>query len=390
MRRFFMAFVVRCYDLLIKNGTVADPATGTYRKMDVGIYGSRIVDVFEPGSLPGRICGGNVIDAQGLHVVPGLVDGHVHVLPGLRFSYPVDGLWKRGITACLDAGSQTSASFNRTRHLIDEAPCVINACLGLSSMSETQGEISRYTLLEQEVDKEKIKDLFDMHPDVLVGIKVFIGHSDSPGAELTRRVMKKAREVCDYVGCRMFVHVANPDISFPELIEYFQEGDNFTHTYNKGNILNEKGEVYQQAWSAKQRGVIFDSARGARNWSSEVAKAAFDQGFYPDVITDDLTCLSNDPHTSRLTVHMGECVAMGMSFEDVLERVTIAPAKLMKGVEAGVRRGLPANLTLLEVREEPHTFQDAFGLTYTGPMSITPRATILKGRIMFNSIVTDY
>ena len=48
-----MAFVVTSYDLLIKNGTVIDPATGVKGKRDVGIYGSRIADVFEPGTKPG-------------------------------------------------------------------------------------------------------------------------------------------------------------------------------------------------------------------------------------------------------------------------------------------------------------------------------------------------
>ena len=153
-----MAFIVHCYDLLIKNGTVVDPVLGLNKKMDVGIYASRIADVFEPGSLPGKICGHKVIDASGMYVVPGLVDGHVHVLPGLRFTYPIDELWKRGITACIDMGSQTSASFHRERHLIDEAPCMVNACLGLSNMAETQGEIPRYALLDQEVNLEKIQD----------------------------------------------------------------------------------------------------------------------------------------------------------------------------------------------------------------------------------------
>ena len=385
-----MAFIVRCYDLLIKNGTLVDPAQGIHKRMDIGIYGSRIVDVFEPGTLPGKICGSQVIDAEGLTVVPGLVDGHVHVLPGLRFSYPPKALWKRGITACIDVGSQTSASFNRVRHLVDEIPCPVNVCLGLSSMSETQGEISRYSLLDKEVDKEKIRELFDMHPDVLIGIKVFIGHNDSPGADLTHRVMRKAREVCDYVGCRMFVHVANPDIPFPELISYFNSGDNFTHTYNKGNILNEKGEVYQEAWEAKKRGVLFDSARGSRNWSAEVAKAAFAQGFTPDVITDDLTCLSNDPQTSRLHVHMGECMAMGMTLDQVLYHATNVPASCMKGVEVGVKRGMAGNITILEVQKGPHQYKDAFGVPYMGDTFILPRATIINGKVMYNTIDTDY
>ncbi|MCR4672991.1 MAG: hypothetical protein K5637_07120 [Lachnospiraceae bacterium] len=385
-----MAFIVNCYDLLIKNGTVVDPGNGIHKKMDIGIYGSRIVDVFEPGQKPGKICGGKVIDATGLTVVPGLVNGHCHLLPGLRFSYPPEEIWKRGFTAAIDMGSMSSASFNRHRYLVDASPCTLNVCLGLSSMAETQGEIPRYTLLDREVDKEKIKDLFEMHPDVLIGIKVFIGHNDSPGAELTHAVMKKAREVCDYVGCRMFVHVANPDIPFTELIQYFNPGDNFTHTYNKGNILNENGEVYPEAFEAQKRGIIFDSARGSRNWSAEVAKAAFAQGFYPDAITDDLTCLSNDPQTSRLHVHMGECMALGMSFDDVLYRATNVPASYMKGVQVGIQRGNAANITILELQKGPHMYTDAFGVEYEGDTFIQPRATIYKGEIKYNTIYTDY
>lgn len=385
-----MAFVLNCYDLLIKNGTVVDPAHGIHKKMDIGIYGSRIVDVFEPGTKEGHILGQKVIDATRMTVVPGLVDGHTHVLPGFRASYPIDELWKRGITACIDMGGQSSATFNRTRHLIDEAPLKINACLGLSNMSEVQGEIPRYTMLDREVDKEKIKDLFAMHPDVLIGIKVFVGHADSPGAELTRAVLRKGREVCDYVGCRMFVHVANPDIPFPELIEYFAPGDNFTHTYNKGNILNEKGEVYQEAFEAKKRGVLFDSARGKRNWSAEVARTAFAQGFTPDVITDDLTCLSNDPQTSRLHVHMGECMAFGMTLDEVLYHATNVPASYMNGVQVGVCRGYPANITILDVRQGEHRYVDSFGVEYTGNTFMLPKATILNGKIMFNKIETDY
>lgn len=121
-----------------------------------------------------------------------------------------------------------------------------------------------------------------------------------------------------------------------------------------------------------------------------MAKAAFAEGFFPDVITDDLTALSNDPQTSRLTVHMGECMALGMSFEDVLLRTTSVPASFMKGVEVGVKRGLPANLTILDLQQGPHDFTDAFGEHYEGQTNIIPKATIIKGKIMYNTIVTDY
>ena len=384
-----MGFNPTCYDVLIKNGTVWDPSTGVKEKRNVGIYGSRIADVFEPDRP--KICGSRVIDAEGKYVIPGLIDAHAHVLPGLPFSYPIDEVWKRGIVSLIDLGSNAAGSFNRLRRqYVDNAPMPVNVALGLSSQTDCRGGITRYTDLEAEVNKEKIKAVFESNPDCLVGIKVLIGHNDSPGRDLTLAVMKKARETCDYVGCRMFVHVANPDAKLPEFIDYFKAGDVFEHTYNKGNILDDNGKVYAEAWEAKKRGVLFSSSRGSRNWSSEVSITAFAQGFVPDIISDDLTCLSNDPYTSRLYVHMGECVAMGMSPDEVLRKVTVEPAKLMKNVEVGLHRGMAANITIMDIAEGEHIFRDAFGLTYPGPLKFTPLATIYRGEIKYNAIETDY
>ena len=384
-----MGFNPTCYDVLIKNGTVWDPSTGVKEKRNVGIYGSRIADVFEPDRP--KICGSRVIDAEGKYVIPGLIDAHAHVLPGLPFSYPIDEVWKRGIVSLIDLGSNAAGSFNRLRRqYVDNAPMPVNVALALSSQTDCRGGITRYTDLEAEVNKEKIKAVFESNPDCLVGIKVLIGHNDSPGRDLTLAVMKKARETCDYVGCRMFVHVANPDAKLPEFIDYFKAGDVFEHTYNKGNILDDNGKVYAEAWEAKKRGVLFSSSRGSRNWSSEVASTTFAQGFVPDIISDDLTCLSNDPYTSRLHVHMGECVAMGMSPDEVLRKVTVEPAKLMKNVEVGLHRGMAANITIMDIAEGEHIFRDAFGLTYPGPLKFTPLATIYRGEIKYNAIETDY
>lgn len=386
-----MPFIVHCYDLLIKNGTVVDPAHGINRKMDIGIYEPNIADVFEPGTKEGRICARKVIDATGMIVVPGLIEGHGHVLP-LAFAYPIDELWKRGITAICDMGSVSISSFNRCRkEIINSAPLTINAALCLSSLMESDRYYDINANIETEVDKYAIKDAFETHPDVLMDIKVFIGHTSTPGKEKTLAVLKKAREVCDFVGCRMICHVAAPDIPLPEFIDYFEQGDNFTHTYNKGNIINPSTmTVYEEAWKARKRGVLFDSARGGRNWSAEVARIAFVEGFTPDIISADLTCLSNDPKTSRLTVHMSECMAMGMSFEEVLYHATNVPASCMKGVHVGIQRGLPANITIIDLNKGPHLFNDAYGINYEGMYKIIPKSTIVNGKVMYNTLSTDY
>ena len=62
------------YDIVIRNGQVAD---GTGKKLfsaDVALKGDRIAAVGEPGSLKGD----NEIDATGKVVAPGFIDVHTH------------------------------------------------------------------------------------------------------------------------------------------------------------------------------------------------------------------------------------------------------------------------------------------------------------------------
>ena len=62
------------YDIVIRNGQVAD---GTGKKLfpaDVALKGDRIAAVEAPGSLRGD----NEIDAGGRVVAPGFIDVHTH------------------------------------------------------------------------------------------------------------------------------------------------------------------------------------------------------------------------------------------------------------------------------------------------------------------------
>jgi len=63
----------RIFDLLIRNGTVADGSGGEPRIADVAVADGRIVAV-------GKVAGGGAeeIDAKGLLVTPGFVDIHTH------------------------------------------------------------------------------------------------------------------------------------------------------------------------------------------------------------------------------------------------------------------------------------------------------------------------
>jgi dihydroorotase-like cyclic amidohydrolase len=67
------------FDLLVRNGTIVT-ATSTF-EADIGVVGEKIAAI---GAIDGSAH--QVVDATGLHVLPGVIDGHVHFRePGLEY-----------------------------------------------------------------------------------------------------------------------------------------------------------------------------------------------------------------------------------------------------------------------------------------------------------------
>jgi dihydroorotase len=88
--------------ILIKNGTIIDPANEVEDKLDVLVSNDRIAVLGKPGSISAE--GANVIDVAGKLVVPGLIDMHVHLRePGFEYKETIS----TG-TAAAKAGGFTS------------------------------------------------------------------------------------------------------------------------------------------------------------------------------------------------------------------------------------------------------------------------------------------
>ncbi|GHV68337.1 adenine deaminase [Spirochaetia bacterium] len=62
-------------DLVIRNGIIADVYSGRFIEGDLAVSGPYIAAITEPGSSDGL----EIIDAQGQYILPGFIDGHIHI-----------------------------------------------------------------------------------------------------------------------------------------------------------------------------------------------------------------------------------------------------------------------------------------------------------------------
>ena len=71
------------YDLILKRGTVVLPEETI--KVDIGVKDNRIHTIGDLSECSTDCCADNVIDCDGLHVLPGVIDSQVHFRePGLE------------------------------------------------------------------------------------------------------------------------------------------------------------------------------------------------------------------------------------------------------------------------------------------------------------------
>lgn len=103
--------------ILIKNGRVLDPATGTDGIADVLMEEGRIRAV-EPGILAEA---DRVLDADGYFVMPGFIDLHVHLRdPGYEYKETVE----TGSAAAAKGGFTTILAMPNTKPVVDNADVV--------------------------------------------------------------------------------------------------------------------------------------------------------------------------------------------------------------------------------------------------------------------------
>jgi dihydroorotase len=140
--------------------------------------------------------------------------------------------------------------------------------------------------------------------------------------------------------------------------------------------------VKQSVRDARRRGVLFDVGHGLGSFNFEAARKALADGFVADTISTDIYNLNDKGPVFDLPTTMSKMMHLGMSFDDVLLRTTIAPARIIGRVEGlgTLAPGSPADIALLKIEEGEFPLTDSQKNTVTAKQRVTSALTICRGK----------
>lgn len=373
------------FDLIVKNGTLVDPAKSAPQHGDLRIDQGRIVEV---GDV--RADAATVIDAEGCFVVPGLIDFHAHLSPLAEIGIPAEAVcFPSGVTTAVDCGSAGAATYEGHRGFLHASRLRIKCFLHVCSAGLATG---RY--LENPnpacFDRRKIKRLFADYPGELLGLKI------RQGAEIVGALgldpLKETLTLAEELGVPVMVHCSNPPCPMDDLLRLLRPGDILTHAYQDqgSTILDETGRVSREAWRARERGVVFDVANANIHFSFPVARTALAEGFLPDTISTDLTVRSlyKRPAVFNLLHVMSKYWNMGMELADIVDRCTRRPAALM-GLEGEIGTlavGARADIAVLKETSGRTVFGDRLGNILEGSRFLRAMLTVKGGELLYRDI----
>ena len=370
-------------NIKISGGHVIDPANNINSVQDIYISGKHIVDTSELG-LPSY-----TVNAHGCYVVPGLIDFHSHIFHGGSYwgMHP-DLLLSTGVTTVVDAGTAGCANFEAFyKSVIIHSLIRIKAQINLFP-----GGIVGYNALEKyafkNMHEKKYSELIDKYPDSIIGFKIRMGKEVV--GQLGLSPLRQAVSFADRFSLPVVVHGSNPPCTASELVENLRKNDVFCHFYHgKGmTILDENGKVQPAVKEAQKRGVLYDASNGASNFSIDVAKSAFTDKLFPDIISTDASpeLFNYSYYSKNLPFIMSKYLTLGLPLKNIVKAVTQTPAKAigMEGKLGTLKSGAYADIAIFKLINNKIEYRDNLGRSMQGDNILIPQMTILNGEIVFS------
>lgn len=374
------------YDLLIKGGTLVDPAQQIHAARDVAFSHGLVAAV--GGDLPAaeaRV----VLDASGRLVTPGMIDLHVHVFYGVSHYgiEPDPTCLARGATTVVDAGSAGADTFPGFRkYVIDVSQTRVLAHLNISSQGMVTQEIGELVIPEY-ANVDKACAMIEQHRDVILGVKVRLSRDSIVSERAGMSPLHRAREAADAAGLPIMVHPNSAWCdSLDDILAVMKERDILTHCFQGGpcGMLDGQGQVRPSVHEAIERGVIFDVGHGSGSFKWDVVEAALAQGILPGTISSDLHIYNVNGPVYDLANVVSKFLHLGLSLDDAIARVTSVPAEIirMPGQIGTLAPGSWGDAVVFESRQGEFQLADAHGQVRTGRRYLEPAGVVKGGRLI--------
>ncbi len=383
------------FDLILKGGHVVDPAQKINARRDLAFKDGKVAAISE--SIDATLSN-ELIDVKGKLVTPGLIDLHGHfayrISPGRADPDPTN--LAIGVTTAIDAGSTGWMNFPGFRsYVIEKVDTRLLAFIHLSSIGTMPGNIRIPDLEDfRYARSEEAVRCIDENRDLVLGMKVRLTPN---GTTLKNSVpaLKMARGICDQTSSQLMVHVMESPIPLGQVYDYMNPGDVATHCFHGDthNVLDERGRISSETWDAYNSGVVFDTACFAKHFAIPICRQAISEGLLPHTLSTDRVgdcppapallryCAPYPPKNYNLLEVMSIFLGMGMSVEQVIERVTMRPAAVVGRDELGsLQVGTVGDASVLELEEGKFTYPDMLGDEVEADRRFVPSLTVKDGR----------
>lgn len=356
---------------LYKNAHIIDPAQSIDGAGEILVEDGKVIAVGD--RVTPTKSSAETVDLKGYLLTPGWIDLHSHVFDTVGdFCLPADVVGvQSGITTVADAGTSgllTFAAFRAT--VVEPSKTRVYALLDPSLLYIATSDFIAHRLgfatSPKNQDIERAIEVIEANRDIVVGFKVRPtlkrGASSSP-------VMDAALPLAEKYNLPIMVHLgrfpADEVLPTEELLSLLRPGDIITHAYQpRYGLYDDEGNLIPAAKAAIAKGVFLDVGHSGNDFSFKTARSGMAQGILPHTISTDLNIFNLDI-VGSLALTMSKFMELGLSLTEVIERVTLNPAKaLKKESEIGtLKPGMVADFTLAELVDETAILQDGNGGT---------------------------
>lgn len=371
------------FDLVLRGGRLLDPGTRLDVVTDLAFHDGKVAAI-GPGIATNRTR--EVLDVRGKIVVPGLVDLHTHVYWGATgLGVSAESVCCRsGTTTFIDAGSAGAGNFaGFRRFIVDSTNLRILAFLNVSyagifgfGPNLWVGECWDLRLLD---DHECVRAV-EANRDLIVGIKVRIGAEAGGSSGL--RPLEIARGIADRLALPIMAHVDMPPPSIADVLAMLRPGDVWTHCFRgpPNAAVSADGRLEDEGLAARRRGVLFDVGHGFGSFSFATAKRMIAEGVYPDSISSDVHAFSADGPARDLLHVASKFLNLGMPLEDVVRRISSAPARCIGRPELGrLSVGGVGDAVVLSEEGGAFEFVDSHGARLVGDRRLAVDTIVVDG-----------